>query len=152
MNTQTRGNPAIGSKGITLIEILLVIGLLVILLSFAMPSVSSAGSKAEMKAAFENLQYSLQAARDSARLTETVVEMHITAPGAEEPVSISFSSPGSKARDALQIPDYTIPADIKLVSDHMSYRFDERGLVENPGQILLVSQYDESLTSAVDVK
>ena len=59
------------SKGVTLIEILLALGLLIILVSFAMPSVSGAVGKAEMKSTLENVRYSIQAARRTARVTET---------------------------------------------------------------------------------
>jgi hypothetical protein len=38
-----------------------------------------------------------------------------------------------------------------MVADRDSYVFDERGLVENPGTILLVSTVDESITSSIAV-
>jgi type IV fimbrial biogenesis protein FimU len=146
-------NPASFSKGITLIEILLALGLLVILLSFAMPSVSGAASKAEMRAAAENVQYSLQIARKTARMTEASVSMHISPEGKEPGRAFSFSSTGgADGNGRLQIPDFILPADIQLVSDFESYLFNERGLVENPGRILLVSALDESVTSTIHVK
>jgi len=140
-------------KGITLIEILLVLGLLTILLSFAMPSVSGAVSKAEMKATLENVQYSVQTARKIARITETPVFMTISPPGQETTQSITFGSPGkSGASNKLQIQDFNLPTDIALITDHDSFVFDERGLVEEPGRILLVSTVDESITSTIDIK
>jgi len=139
-------------KGITLIEILLVLGLLAILLSFAVPSVSGAVSKAEMKSTLENIQYSLEVARRTARATETEVSMHISPAGQEIIQVITFSSPGKGgANNHLQIQDFTLPPDIALVSDHDSFIFDERGLVEEPGRILLVSKVDESVTSTIDI-
>jgi len=139
-------------KGITLIEILLVLGLLAILLSFAVPSVSGAVSKAEMKSTLENIQYSLQVARRTARVTESEVSMHITPAGQETTQTITFSSPGKGgASSHPQIQDFTLPADIALITDHDSFIFDERGLVEEPGSILLVSKVDESVTSTIDI-
>ena len=139
-------------KGITLIEILLVLGLLAILLSFAVPSVSGAVSKAEMKSTLENIQYSLEVARRTARATETEVSMHISPAEQEITQVITFSSPGKGgANNHLQIQDFTLPPDIALVSDHDSFIFDERGLVEEPGRILLVSKVDESVTSTIDI-
>lgn len=139
-------------KGITLIEILLVLGLLAILLSFATPTVSGAVSKAEMKATLENVQYSLQTARKVARITEAPVSMNISPPGQETAQSITYTSPGKRgAGNTLQIQDFKLPPDIVLISDHESFIFDERGLVEKPGRILLVSTVDESLTSTFDI-
>ncbi len=152
MNKNVTRIPVAYSKGVTLIEILLVLGLLVIVLSFAMPSVSGAASKAEMQATVENLQYSLESARKAARLTESVIEMNITSEESEVVRSITFSSPGRQAENGLQIPAYSVPPGIALVSDHSSYRFDERGLVENPGRIVLVSRVDETTTSTINVK
>jgi Tfp pilus assembly protein FimT len=139
-------------KGITLIEILLVLGLLAILLSFAVPSVSGAVSKAEMKSTLENIQYSLQVARRTARVTETEVSMHISPAGQEATQTITFSSPGKGgASNHLQIQDFTLPAEFALITDHDSFIFDQRGLVEEPGRILLVSKGDESVTSTIDI-
>lgn len=153
MKTRAPGNPVPRSKGITLIEILLVLGLLVILLSFAMPSVSGTANKAELRAAAENVQYSLQMARKTARITEAGIMMHISpeVPGSGR--TLSFSAPdGTNPEGQLQVPNFTLPTDIQLVSESDSFLFDERGLVENPGRILLVSVLDESLTSTIYVK
>ena len=140
-------------KGITLIEILLVLGLLAILASFAVPSVSGAVSKAEMKSTMENIQYSLDVARRTARMTETEVSMHISPAEPETTQTITFSSPGKGgASNHLQIQDFTLPPEIALISDHDSFMFDERGLVEEPGRILLVSKVDESITSTIDIE
>lgn len=139
-------------KGITLIEILLVLGLLAILASFAVPSVSGAVGKAEMKSALENIQYSLQTARRTARMTETEVSMHISPAEQEITQTITFWSPRKGgASNKLQIQDFTLPPDIVLISDQDSFSFDERGLVEEPGRILLVSKVDESITSTIDI-
>ncbi len=139
-------------KGITLIEILLVLGLLAILLSFAVPSVSGAVSKAELKTTMENIQYSLEVARRTARMTETEVSMHISPVEQESAQVITFSSPGKGgASNHLQIQDFTLPPDVVLVSDQDLFLFDKRGLVEEPGRILLVSRVDESLTSTIEI-
>lgn len=129
----------------------MVLGLLAILLSFAMPSVSGAVSKAEMKSTLENVQYSLQAARKTARMTESPVSMNISPSGPETTQTITFSSPGKSADSKLHVQDFSLPPEITLISDQDSFVFDERGLVENPGRILLVSAVDENVTSTIDV-
>ena len=153
MNNRLHRNPAPLSKGVTLIEILLALGLLIILMSFAMPSVSEAVGKAEMKSTLENVQYSLKAARRTARMTETVVSMNISSSGQETTQTISYSSPGkSGAGSDLRLQDFKLPPEVVLISDHDSFLFNERGQVENPGRILLVSTLDESVTSTLSVK
>lgn len=150
MKINALSNSIYRSRGVTLVEILLVVAVLVILLSFAMPSVGNATTRAELKAATENVQYSIDAARNLARMTESSVAVNIeAAAGAEsgsggEPQRISFSEP--------EIQDYFLPAGIRLVADHDRYVFDSRGLVLEPGRVLLLSATDESITSAIDIK
>jgi len=152
MNHRTLRKPAARSKGITLIEILMVVALLAILLSFAMPSMSGAVSKAEFNSTLENVHYSLLAVRQAARISETAVSMNIS-PAAQDAIqTISFSSPDDEgAGSKLHIQDFSLPPGIVLISDQESYVFDERGLVERPGRILLVSKLDESVTSTIAV-
>jgi type II secretory pathway pseudopilin PulG len=159
MNVNGLSNPVFRSRGITLVEILLVISVLVILLSFAMPSVGSATASAELKATFENVQYSIGAARNVARMTESSVSLNILSSGGSsttDPVqTITFSRPaenGDAAAGGPDLQDYRLPAGIRLMADREAYVFDGRGLVSEPGRILLVSDADESLTSTIEIE
>ncbi len=138
------------SRGITLIEILLALSLLVIVLSFAIPSMSSATAKADMMAAVENVEYSIHTARNTARLSETGISVEFKSFAGEHAQVISFSP--AKSGSNVGIPEYRLPEDIELVADQESFVFDERGLVQNPGRIILVSKVDESVTETVEVK
>lgn len=156
MNINALSNPLSRSRGVTLVEILLVIAVLAILLSFAMPSVGNATARAELKAAAENVQYSMDAARKLARMTESSVAVNIgpaSKPDSEsggesgsggEPHRITFSKP--------EIQDYLLPASVRLVADHDRYVFDSRGLVAEPGRVMLLSASDESISSVIDIK
>ena len=135
------------ARGITLVEILLVISLLVILLSFAIPSMGGAAAKAEMTATVENVQHSIQSARNMARMNEVVVTVLFNAPAGQEARKIEFDS-----RVHTGILNYELPADVVLIADQDNFLFDRRGLVENPGQILLVSKADDSVSATLDVK
>jgi len=129
----------------------MVIGVLVLFLSFAIPSVGTASSRAELQAAFENISHSLATARNIARSTESGVAVHVP-PAGGGPQTISFETVGRKSNHLLaQLPPYGLPADIVAVSDRDAFRFDPRGLVENPGQILLISRSDESVRSAITI-
>lgn len=152
MDNRTAGITARHSRGITLIEILMVLGLVAILLSFAVPSVSGAAARAEMKAAVENIHYTLEIARKSARRGESVIDMSILSEGPSEARFIRLSSRDGNGVSQPIMPGYNVPHGIELKSDHGSYRFDERGLVENPGRIVLVARADESITSTIDIE
>lgn len=146
-------NRVLSSRGITLIEILMVLAVLAVLLSFALPSFSGPVVRAEMKAAVENVEYSLDLARNTARMTETSVALELISSPDGEWQAISYSSTTTKPAATFSgMQDYRLPPDIELVSDRDSFVFDARGLVDKPGQIILVSKLDESITSTVDVE
>lgn len=138
------------SRGITLVEILLVISLLVIILSFAIPSVSGAAAKADMTAAVENVEYSIKTAKNTARLHETGIAVDFKSYAGEQAQVISFRRV-KQGKDA-GIPEYRLSEEIELVSDQESFEFDERGLSLNPGTITLISKVDESVTATVEVR
>ena len=138
------------SKGVTLVEILLVIALLVILLSFAIPSMSGATAKADMMAAVENVEYSIETARNTARMNEAGIIVDFKSFAGEQAQVISFSR--KKSGLTAGIPDFRLPEDIELVTNQETYVFDDRGWVANPGMITLVSRVDETVTATVEVK
>ena len=141
------------ARGITLVEILIGLGILVIILSFAVPSVGGAAARAEIMAAQENLEYSIEAARKAARRAESPVRLNfVRNPGAG---SVRIKASYDRVTDAGHMPlgnDYTLPGDIGLVADSDHLVFDSRGLVDRPGSITLVSKLDDTLTSRVDIR
>ncbi len=137
------------SRGVTLIEILLVIAALVIILSFAIPSMSTVTAKADMTAAVENVEYSIATARKTARLFESGVTIEFKTYAGEPGQVIAFT-PGKRGVSA-GIPEYRLPENIELVTDQATFAFDSRGLVENPGTITLVSRVDGSVTETIPV-
>jgi len=142
-------------RGVTLIEILLILGILVIIASFAAPSMSNATARADMRAASENLQYSIRTARNTARMSELKVTMNILeeGPGSQgQRITFSILGPDQKESGQPGLQEDRLPMDIKLVSEYSSYEFDGRGMVLNPGLITLVSRTDDSLMTSLEVK
>jgi len=142
-------------QGITLIEILLVVGMLTIISSFAATSFNKATARAEMSVASENLQYSIRIARNTARMTESKVTMNILEDGQDgqrQRITFAVSGPGSKALEQSGLQEDRLPVNIRLVSDYSSYEFDARGIVHNPGVITLVSRTDESLITSFNIE
>lgn len=137
-------------RGITIVEILLVISVLAILISFAVPGIDRATARAEIRAATEHVQYSIDTARKLARMTETSVTLHAEPPDGATPQHVRLSGRG--LGDALAAPDYRVPDSIRLVADHAAFTFDERGLASNPGRLVLVSEVDETIFSELEVE
>lgn len=145
--------PPTRTRGITLVEILIVISLLIIVLSFAIPSVGNATARAELSAATENVNYSIDAARDAARRAEKPVRLTIEALGPDGLQTITFRFEGNTAKRAGPgLQDYHLPESIRLVADQDRFVFDRRGLIEKPGRILLVARDDESLTATLEIE
>ena len=138
------------ARGITIVEILLVISVLVILISFAVPGIDRATARAEMKAATEHVQYSIDTARQLARITESSVVLHAGPAGGAVDQSIRLSGP--RVSTAMGTQEYRLPEDIRLVPDQAAFRFDARGLVENPGSLVLTSRADETISAELRVE
>ncbi|MEE4293563.1 MAG: hypothetical protein V2I79_06300 [Xanthomonadales bacterium] len=151
----TRQNKALSrsrARGITLIEILIVIGLLIVIASFAVPSMSNATASAELTAAVENIEYSIRTARNTARMEESEIMLEFSPALDGQATEISFARSNSKAR-ALGIPNHTLPEGFFVVaSPAMSFEFDARGMVHEPGYVTLTSRVDESITATVEVR
>lgn len=137
-------------RGITVVELLLVVSVVIILLSFAMPGIDRATARAEMKAATENVQYSIDTARRLARGTESRVVLHAETKGTPAIHHVRLS--GSHIRAAMGAQAYRLPEGIRLVPEHAVFTFGERGLVENPGKLVLMSQADETIVSELKVE
>lgn len=154
MNINGLSYPAFRSRGITLVEVLLVISLLVILLSFAMPSVGNATARAELRATHENVEYSISAARNVARMNESAVQLSIETSPDQRVQKITFASPPDSGRSGATGPalqEYRLPEGIRLLADREQYVFDPYGLLSHPGRLMLVSTADDDVTSTIEI-
>jgi len=152
MNVQKLSHSKARSRGVTLVEILLVIGLLVLLAGFAVPSFGTATMRAEVKAALENLEYSIGTARNVARLTDSSVSLNIIegSEAASQIITFSQSARGA-GKHGPDIPDYVLPEGLELRSKQRQFIFDSRGVVEQPGTIELVSRQDGSVSGTLEI-
>jgi Tfp pilus assembly protein FimT len=142
------------SHGISVLEILIALGVLAVIISFVSTSFGTITDKAELKATVEEVNFSIQSARNTARKLETDVIMHLKTGQPEEHDSISFSLPSRNADlgPSGLLPEFQLPADIHLVADEASIHFDSRGLVETPVRLLLVSNADENVNERLLVQ
>jgi len=141
-------------RGITAVEILIVLGMLAVIMTFFANSFTRATNKADLLVAVEGVNFSVQSARNVARELETEVLMHLDTAKKGENHSIKFSYPDrNEALGSGSLPqEFVLPADIKLVTDESVISFDERGLVEKPTSLLLISQSEQSVQESVLVR
>ena len=143
--------PVAQARGITLVEILLVVALLIIIAAFALPSAGTASARAEMNAAVENLAYSIDTARNVARLTESSVNLSITPSTDDLTHVISFSGSDHSGQRLPGMQEYRLPDAIELTASRDRFVFDRRGLVDQPGRIMLVSRVDDSIVADLPI-
>jgi prepilin-type N-terminal cleavage/methylation domain-containing protein len=139
-------------RGITLIEILVVLGVLALLASFALPSGNMAVSRAELKVAAEDVQHAIDAARLLSRSEEKPVTLNVPAVADDEAqiLTLSRSSHGV-ATPHPDAPRYRLPDSVALVTQRHAFEFDQRGLIREPGRVLLVSRLDEDVNTTIIV-
>ena len=133
-------------QGFTVIEVLVVLGVLVVILSFASPSLTSTTARNELNSAIENVEFSIRTAKLTARQLESPVLMRLELDPSAKLHAIRFSFPvdsvglKSTSLDADNLlQDYVFPKSVRLKSDLSTIRFNYLGKVETPSRILLVS-------------
>jgi prepilin-type N-terminal cleavage/methylation domain-containing protein len=153
MNKKCQKSNSALQRGVTLVEILIVVSVLAVLASFAIPSFGKATAQAELKAALENVQYSVDTARNIARMNGASVSLDIDRVDQSGTFQLVFSSPNPNKSNVLKdLQAYRLPEDIRLESEFSSYVFDDRGLIAKPGTITIVSTAYDSLRSSVKVR
>jgi len=150
MDQQATYNPIARSRGTTLIEVLLVISVLVIVLSLSMPSMNGTTAKADMTAAVERVEQSIELARNTARLDSSGIALGFKTSAGQPGHVISFRPAGDDA--GAELPEFHLPSEMELVTDQAAFLFDESGAVRNPGRVILVSRLDETMSETITVK
>ena len=142
------------ARGISVIEILVALGVLVVIVSFASPSLSNVTAKADLRAAVENLEFSIRSARSAARTMETDVVMHIHSERRARQHSVNFTFPSwNEELDQPQsVQDLELPPSVRLMTDSSEVRFDSRGVVDAPVRLLLVSSLDEGVNERLVIE
>jgi Tfp pilus assembly protein FimT len=141
-------------RGFSVVEALIGAAVLVVIVSFAAPSFSKTAAKAEMQAVLENTEFLIQSGRNTARILETPVVMHLNGDPKLKQHSITFSLPdrSDTLDSSTSVQDYVLPQGVRIVSDESEVRFDATGMVEIPVQFLLVSNVHESVSERVVIK
>ncbi len=132
-------------RGISLIEILIVLAALTVITAIALPKPEKDSAKAEMQAAVENLQQAVYLARSTAMSKQTDVILHLVPGNTEESgkVTFSFANPKAGMDTSTLDHEYPFPSGIRLETSEPDVHFNSAGQVEYEARIALISNSDK---------
>jgi Tfp pilus assembly protein FimT len=160
-NSDARGDhmpqsmtPLTRSRGITVVEVLIVIAVFLILISFAIPSINVGTTKADLLNATEQFEYSVRLARNTARSTESEVTLQIQPATENDGAIIRFVTENTRDTALRQLAHQfeELNASVLVQSEHARYVFDERGMVREPGQVILAARDDSTLAEVLRIQ
>ena len=136
------------AQGISILEILIIVSLLVVVAAFASPSLNRVHAKADLRTAVGQVESSILIARQTARTLNSNVIMRLHVSKRDKQNSISLAVPAiEEPSDLVALPQATVlPEGIRLVTSQRTVVFDARGGVEAPVYFSLVSMNDEAVT------
>lgn len=136
------------ARGISILEILIAVSLVVVMLAFASPSLNRVNAKTQLRTAVEQMESSILIARQTARTlnTDVVMRMHASKRDRQHSVNLAFPAL-EKPPEFVSLPQETLlPEGIRLVTSQRTVLFDSQGMVEAPVYFSLVSTADEAVT------
>jgi len=141
-------------KGLTAIELLIIMSIVALVVTFAVPVIIVMSPKSEFEQAIEITEESVAEARRTARFYRAEVLLHLETDENQKQQSITLSVP--KMQKDLVLNEvkekFPLPIGIQIVSDDTIIRFDPTGEVEIPSHILVSSNQAELKSRRLVVK
>jgi len=133
------------AKGLTAIELLIIISIVALVVTFAAPMIKTLSFKSEFEQAIEITEASVEQARWTARFYKTEVILQLETGENQKQHSIKLSVPQMQKDLVLNEvkEEFPLPIGIQLVSDDTTIRFDPTGQVVLPAHILVSSSHAE---------
>jgi prepilin-type N-terminal cleavage/methylation domain-containing protein len=131
------------NRGLTAIELLIVIAIGALLIVFGVPLMGSAAWKCEVEPAVELTEKSVAQARTLARLYKTDVVVKLETDAGHAP-QITVSIPRSRLQaDVGEIREQVeLPGGVRILSGDMAVLFDANGDVDFPATVTLAANDD----------
>jgi len=141
-------------RGITAVEILIVLGMMAVIMTFFANTFTRTTNRADLLLAVESVTFMAQSARNMARELETDVLMHVNTgvDGSNSSIDFSYPERSESLNSENLLQEFVLPSDIRLLTDESVIHFDARGLVVNPTSLLLISQSEGSMQESVIVR
>jgi Tfp pilus assembly protein FimT len=126
-------------KGLTAIELLIIVSVVAVLVIFTAPLLS--GSKSDFDQAVKITESTVEQARQTARFYKTNVLIRLETDEQKNHQSITLSIPRIKSQSVLNevTEEFQLPEGIQVISEDQVIHFDERGEIAIPAQLLFVS-------------
>jgi len=134
------------AKGLTAIELLIVISIVALLVAFAAPMIKTMSHKSEFEQAIEITEASVEQARWTARFYKAEVLLSLENDENQKQHSITLSVPQMQKDLVLNEvkEEFPLPNGIQIISDETIIRFNPAGEVELPAYILVSSSQAEN--------
>jgi len=134
------------AKGLTAIELLIVISIVALLVAFAAPMIKTMSPKSEFEQAIEITEASVEQARWTARFYKAEVLLSLENDENQKQHSITLSVPQMQKDLVLNEvkEEFPLPNGIQIISDETIIRFNPAGEVELPAYILVSSSQAEN--------
>jgi len=142
------------AKGLTAIELLIVISIVALLVAFAAPMIKTMSPKSEFEQAIEITEASVEQARWTARFYQTEVLLRLETDENQKRHSITLSVPKMQKDLVLNEvkEEFPLPNGIQIISDDTVILFDPHGEVELPAHLLISSNQAENKSHQLVVK
>jgi len=138
-------------RGMTMVEVIIVIAIIGILMVFAAPSMRDAAARSDLKTGTDNVIQALRMAKNKARVTNRPVTVTFTTGTSDN--TISFQFPGQSDM-ALATPNIDLPANITVAASPAVFQFDPMGTIVGFSQsssITLTSTLQSSETETINI-
>jgi len=130
-------------KGLTAIELLIMISIFAVIVIFAAPRFSNSNS--EFVQAIKITESTVDQARKTARYYRTDVLMQLETDEQRSQQSLTLSIPKMQSNEVLNEVEekFPLPPGIQVINEGGAIRFDQKGELETPAQLLFVSERQE---------
>jgi len=145
------GNAPRYSRGMTMVEVIIVIVIIGIMMAFAAPSMRAVAVRSDLKAATDNVIQAVRMAKNRARVTNRPVTVTFTTSNTHNTISFQFPGAGTMA---LATPNIDLPANITVEAEPAVFQFDPMGTIvgfTQSSSITLTSTLNSSETETVNI-
>ena len=141
------------SKGVSVVELLIVLSVIAVMLALAAPSLQSVAARADIKAAAEDVSQAVRMAKNTARVTSQPVTVTFSTGTSGNSISFAFADGGDTSSSGLKLPSMDITEKISVATELPAITFDPMGLIVGftAGTIVLTSTVDSSKAMTVSI-